>query len=470
MPVPKVAIVGRPNVGKSSLFNWLAGKRIAIVDPTAGVTRDRVTYLLERNGRYAELVDTGGMGNVDKDGLTDDIERQIQHALDEASLVLFLVDAQTRLVEEDRMVGRRLRSFSKPVVLVVNKCDTQEWERQASEFYKLGRDPMFVSVTAGRGREELLEQIFASIPVETEPDFGAVEMKIAVVGKRNSGKSTFINSLAQTERMIVSEVAGTTRDSVDVHFTHDGRTFIAIDTAGVRRSKSLADAVEHYSYARAQRSIRRADVVFHLMDAAIPLSKVDRQLNHYVIEQAKPCIFVINKWDLIKDRTTTSAFNEYLNAEFPDLTYAPRVFITATTGKNAHGLIDVAESLCKQSMQRVGTGELNRLMEEAILTRQPPIRRNRRLKIFYTTQVAVQPPTLVIFCNDPVLVDQSWQRFLTNFLRDRVPYHEIPIKLHFRKRDQSKRKGGDQPTEGASAESAESAHSAEGGQNDGPPS
>ncbi|MBX9653181.1 ribosome biogenesis GTPase Der [bacterium] len=439
MPVPKVAIVGRPNVGKSSLFNWLAGKRIAIVDPTAGVTRDRVTYLLSHNDRFAELVDTGGMGNIDKDGLTDDIERQIQIALDEASLVLFLVDAQTGFTEHDRMVSRKLREFTKPILYIVNKCDTAELERQGAEFYKLGRDLIFVSVKNNRGRDDLLHAVFDNIPVETEPDHGEVTMKFCVVGKRNSGKSTFINTLAQAERMIVSEVAGTTRDSVDVHFEHNGRTLIAIDTAGVRRAKSLSESVDFYGYTRAQRSIRRADVVFHMMDASLPLSKVDKQLNGYIIDQAKPCIFVINKWDLIKDQTTTEDFNDYLNAEFPDLTFAPRVFITAKEGKNVHGLIDVAHSLFNQSKERVTTGELNRLVETAIAKQNPPMRRNRRLKIFYTTQVAVQPPTIIFFCNDPKLVELSWHRYLLNFLRDYVPFDEIPIKTYFRSRDHVKK-------------------------------
>lgn len=434
MAIPKIAIVGRPNVGKSSIFNWLAGKRVAIVDPTAGVTRDRVTFLLQRGERFAELVDTGGMGNVDPQGLTQDIERQITLALDEADLVAFVVDAQTGLTDEDRAVARRLRNFPKPVLYVVNKCDSDNLEYQASEFYKLSPDILFVSVTANRGRERLLDALFDNIPVETEADAREIVLKIAVVGKRNAGKSTFINALAQSERMIVSEVPGTTRDSVDVRFEHNGRVYLAIDTAGVRRQKSLADSVEFYSFARAQRSIRRADVVFHLIDAEVPLSKVDQQLNLYVLEQSKPCIFVINKWDTVKDKTTTEQFNDYISAEYPDLSFAPRVFITAKTGKNVHPLIDVAQSLFNQASARVTTGELNRLVGDAMATQAPPIRRNRRLKIFYTTQVAIRPPTLVLFCNDPKLVDLSWQRFLVNFLRDRVPFEEVPIVLYFRPR------------------------------------
>lgn len=434
MAVPKIAIVGRPNVGKSSIFNWLAGRRVAIVDPTAGVTRDRVTYLIERGNRFVELVDTGGMGNIDPQGLTEDIERQITLALDEAALVLFVVDAQTGLTDADRAIARRLRDFPKPVLFVVNKCDNDTLEYQASEFYKLNADIHFISVTANRGRDCLLDVVFERTPVETEPDTRDAVLKIAVVGKRNAGKSTFINALAQSERMIVSEVPGTTRDSVDVRFEHNGRTYLAIDTAGVRRQKSLADSVEFYSFARAQRSIRRADVVFHLIDAEVPLSKVDQQLNHYVLEQAKPCIFVVNKWDLVKDRTTTEEFNDYISAEYPDLSFAPRVFITAKTGKNVHPLIDVAQSLYNQASSRVTTGELNRIVADAIATQSPPVRRNRRLKIFYTTQVAIRPPTLVLFCNDPKLVDLSWQRFLVNFLRDCVPFDEVPMVLHFRPR------------------------------------
>lgn len=450
MPVPKVAIVGRPNVGKSSLLNWLAGKRIAIVEPTAGVTRDRVAYLLESGGRYVELVDTGGMGNVDVDGLSDDVERQISIAMDEAALILFVLDAQTGLVDEDRRVARRLRDVGRPVLHVANKCDNEMLAMQASEFYKLAPDLLFVSVTANRERDELLRAVFDRTPVETEGDDRSVALKLAVVGKRNAGKSTFINALAQSERMIVSEVPGTTRDSVDVRFEHNGRVMLAIDTAGVRKKKSLADSIEFYGFARAQRSIRRADVVFHLIDASVPLSSVDKQLSNYVLSQHKPCVFVVNKWDLVKTRTSTEAFNEYLNAEYPDLSFAPRVFITAKTGKNVHPLVDVAQSLYKQATARVTTGELNRIVAAATAAQPPPMRQNRRLKIFYAAQVAVRPPTIVLFCNEPKLVDQSWRRYLVNFLRDHTPYEEVPIQIHFRPRQKQPRPDAE-PTEDARA-------------------
>ena len=298
MGVAQVVIVGRPNVGKSSLFNWLVGKRIAIVDPTAGVTRDRVSYLLPLEDRFIELVDTGGMGIVDADNLSEDVENQIQTAIDSADLVLLVVDTRSGLTPLDQEVAKRLRYLDVPVICVANKTDAPTLDSQADEFYKLGRKLVRVSTQQGRGKSELeclIAEKLPPAPSDEEPPEAAV-MKVAIVGRRNVGKSTLVNTLAHAERMITSEVPGTTRDSVDVRFEMDGKVFMAIDTPGFRRSKSVATNVDFYSTHRAQRSIRRADVVLLFFDATQRISKVDRQLCDYIAEQYKPCIFVVNKW------------------------------------------------------------------------------------------------------------------------------------------------------------------------------
>ena len=443
MPVPLVAIVGRPNVGKSSLFNYLAGRRISIVDPTAGVTRDRVSTLIQSGERYFELVDTGGIGIEDSDNLTADVEKQIQVAIDEAAVILFVVDIRAGVTGLDEEVNRRLRNVAKPVILIANKCDDERMEQQAAEFYRLGRGKtMCVSAEQKRGKNEMLREIVAKLPPPHDEHAPSdVAMKLAIVGRRNTGKSTFINSLAQAERMIVSEVAGTTRDSVDVRFERDGKVFLAIDTAGVRRKKSLASDVEFYSLARAQRSIRRADVVLLFFDPRLRVSKVDKQLADYVLEQHKPAIFVINKWDLMKDHMPTGRYADYMQAIFPMLDYVPMAFVTAQQGRNVWKLLNLAQHLHKQASARVPTGDLNRLVKRALDEQPPPLRQNRQGRVFYGTQVAVNPPTIVLFTNGPDLFDLTYQRYLLKFFRDHLPFREVPIKLHLR----AKKKGDELP-------------------------
>ena len=324
MAVPVVAIVGRPNVGKSSLFNWLARRRIAIVEPTAGVTRDRISSLIKVDERFFEVVDTGGLGVKDVDNLTVQIERQIDAAIEQAAVILFVVDARSGIVPLDEQVAARLRYVNKPILCVANKCDTPELETQAAEFYRLGRGKLVcVSAQQNRNRQRLLGLIAERLPSPEEEDEsvdGPVALKLAIVGRRNTGKSTFINNLAHAERMIVSEVPGTTRDSVDVRFERDGKTLVAIDTAGVRRKGSISSDIEFYSMARAERSIRRADVVMIFLDPRVRISKVDKQLSDYVLEQHKPAIFVVNKWDLMVP-TPTGKMGNYIRATFPSLDF-----------------------------------------------------------------------------------------------------------------------------------------------------
>jgi GTP-binding protein len=435
MPLPQVAIVGRPNVGKSSLFNWLAGRRIAIVDPTPGVTRDRLSIPVAVGDRYFELSDTGGMGIEDRDQLTEDVERQIRLALDQAGVVLFLVDVRSGPVPLDDLVAERLRQLNKPVLLVANKVDHDDLATQTGEFHKLGfGEPLSVSAQQGRGRDTLLERIVALLPAEVDGEAALAEpvLKIAIVGRRNTGKSTFINCLAQSERTIVSEVEGTTRDSVDVRFERDGRTLVAIDTAGVRYRGKVHDDIEFYSLARAERSIRRADVVLHFFDAAKKVSLVDKQLAGYILENHKPAIFVINKWDLAKDRVFTEEFGDYLQRVFPSLDFVPLAFITAKDGRNVQRVVELAQSLHKQASARVGTGELNRVLEHALTVSPPSMRMNRTPKIYYATQVASNPPTIVLMTNGPELFDNTYRRYLLKMFRELLPFKEVPIKLYLR--------------------------------------
>jgi GTP-binding protein len=431
-----VAIVGRPNVGKSSLFNRLAGRRIAIVDPTAGVTRDRVSALVKADGRFFELVDTGGMGVADVDKLTDQVEKQIEQAIEQAHVVLFVVDGRAGIQPLDEEVARRLRYADKPVLTVANKCDAPEVDPQAAEFYKLGRGKLVpVSAEQGRGVDELLAEILEKLPaadvLEAPPKDPAV--KLAVVGRRNTGKSTFINSLAQEDRVIVSEVPGTTRDSVDVRFERDGLAFVAIDTAGVRRKRSLASDIEFYSMARAERSIRRADVVLLFLDPRVRISKVDKQLAGYILEHYKPAIFVVNKWDLMVPAPTGKMAN-YIKHTFPSLAFLPIAFITAKSGKNVQAVLNLAQNLHKQAGQRSGTGDLNRVVRQALADNPPPMRQNRRPKVYYATQVATYPPTVVLFTNGPELFDNTYQRYLLKTFRDQLPFNDLPIKLYLRQR------------------------------------
>ncbi len=436
MAVPQVAIIGRPNVGKSSLFNWLARRRLAIVDDFEGVTRDRMTTLIEQNERFFELIDTGGMGVEDADNLTEDVRNQIELAIDSADVILLVVDIRTGIMPLDTHVAERLRTIQRPVILVVNKADHVNLDQHASDFHQLGRGlPILVSAKENRNREELLDLIVDRLPTRSDDESVAdPQMKVAIVGRRNVGKSTFVNTLVQTERMIVSEIPGTTRDSVDVRFELDGQSFLAIDTPGLRKRTSQKTDLEFYGMHRAQRSVRRADVVLMFFDAADTISRVDKQLMSYVIENHKPCIFVVNKWDLLMGTMPTDRWVKYLRAQFPTLTYAPIAFVTGQTGKNVKQLLNHCTMLFKQARQRVSTGSLNRLVNAALEKQPPPMYQNRRPKVYYSTQVSTEPPTIVLMCNDPKGFTSDYRRYLLSIMRDHLPFGEVPIKLYLHKR------------------------------------
>ncbi|HUU10261.1 MAG TPA: ribosome biogenesis GTPase Der [Phycisphaerae bacterium] len=433
MPLPKVAIIGRPNVGKSSLLNTLARRRIAIVDPTAGVTRDRVSAIIEADDRWFELVDTGGMDFRTSAEFAADVSNQIEFAIREASVIVFVVDVQDGRQPLDDQIAGRLRSVGVPVMVAANKADSDQLAQGAADFHAFGYEPVLaVSAKHGRGRRELLAAIRERLPADAAARPEAVAMKLAIVGKRNAGKSTLINALAGSERVIVSEVPGTTRDAVDIRFEKDGLTYVAIDTAGVRKRKSVQDDIEFYSLTRAMESIRRADVVLLLIDATTPVSQVDKHLGATVEKDMKPVILVVNKWDLAKGHATTGDFADYLARQMPGLAHAPLAFTTAKDARNVSATIDLARNLFKQAQSRVTTAELNRVIDRAIRAKHPPSPQATLPKIYFATQVAVCPPTVVLFVNNPDLFEEPYRRFIENRLRDELPFPEVPIRLVLR--------------------------------------
>ena len=440
MSLPVIAIIGRPNVGKSTLFNVLAGRRISIVEPTSGVTRDRISAVITTpDGRRLELLDTGGMGVGDRDALADDVEEQIDQAVLKASICVFVTDCTDGLVAHDLEIAARLRKLGKPVVLVANKAESAKTAGAAAEFHELGLgEPLLVSALHRRNTGAVRDRVIELVPAPAAADAAEPvealepEMKIAIVGQRNVGKSTFINALANEKRVIVNELPGTTRDSIDVRFERDGKVFVAIDTAGVRKKRQVADAIEFYSQARAQESIRRADVVLFMIDAEKKISQVDKRIGDYICHHLKPCVIVVNKWDLTKG-VPTGQYVKYISAELSGLQAAPITFASAAKNRRVQQTIDLTMSLWKQARTRVSTSELNNVIEELKRRPQRGGSSARRPKIYYGTQVAVAPPTIVLFVNSPQYFNSTARRFVSNFLRSHLPYSEIPIAVRYKK-------------------------------------
>jgi len=436
MGLPTVAIIGRPNVGKSSLLNALAGEMISIVEPSAGVTRDRVSTFIGRDGRYFELVDTGGYGVVASDQLSSHIEQQIGQAIESANLVLFMVDIRAGLVPPDKEIARLLRKHGLDVIGVANKADSAKMFPAAAEFSELGfGEFLCVSAKNNLNKAVLLDRIFDTLAIsesaETTPP--APSMRIAIVGKRNVGKSTLLNAMVGSQRVIVSETPGTTRDAVDVQLEKDGKTITVIDTAGIRKKGKMADSIEFYSYIRATQSIRRADVVLLLIDATQPVSQVDKKVARFITDEYKACIIVINKWDLAKDSAVTSDYEDYLTQHLPGLKFAPIAFTTATQAKNVQSVLDLASEIFKQATTRIATPKLNKAFE-AIRAERAGKRKTGCPKIYYATQIAVNPVTILMFVNDPKLFDDNYRRFLVGRLRELLPSPEVPIRLLARER------------------------------------
>lgn len=476
MPVPRIAIVGRPNVGKSSLLNLIARERLAIVDPTPGVTRDRLSVVVNLESpdgtgpdKPVELTDTGGFGVYTAEGkrfdevgadlatLTDDIEQQIAQAVSGADLILFAIDVQAGITPQDLEIAKMLREQKLgsrergdrliPVRVMATKVDGPSWETHAYELAGLGFDePLMCSAKSKYMRRQMLDELYELIelwaPNEHDPDESDTDLRLAIVGKRNSGKSTLVNTLAGQERVIVSEIAGTTRDAIDVRVTlPDGRKITAIDTAGVRRKKSFQDQIEWYAYDRAQRAIARADVILLLVDAEMAVSQVDEQIAAVVVDSHKPVIIVVNKWDLADGRRNDKGkvvgpadYEEYVRKELKGLTFAPIAFMAAKDGFNVPEVLNLAFELHQQAGARVTTGEMNRIVRDIIERHHPASLQGKHGRVYFTSQVKTNPPTIVMIVNRTEIFAGSYERYLMNRLREALPYGEVPIQLIFRSR------------------------------------
>jgi GTP-binding protein len=462
MPQPPViAIVGRPNVGKSSLANALVGKRISIVQDMPGVTRDRVSTYLRVDDRYIELVDTGGYGYVDPDALTEHIKHQIELAMAQADLVLFVVDAQEGLTSADEHIASLLRRKGIKTVLIANKADGPRTDPMLGDFARLGLGtPVGVSALNNRNLDQLADAVRRNIDLSEAPtEMPPPQMLTAIVGKRNAGKSTLVNAIAEVfeghgDRVIVSEVPGTTRDSIDVRFEKDGKALVVIDTAGVRKKRHMVtNDVEFYSFHRAERSIRRADVVMMLIDGMEPISEPDKKLAQYIASQHKPVVLVVNKWDLVLENARQDAeqkksgfssdllmdeFREYLDQELQHVNYAPVAFITAKDKRNVQAVLDQAQHLYKQVNTRVTTHKLNDAVKQILTERRPSTPSGRKARIYYVTQADVAPPTIVLFVNNENYINETYQRFMINRMRELLPYSEVPIKLVVREKERQR--------------------------------
>ncbi len=436
MKKPLVAIVGRPNVGKSTLFNRLIGHRVAIVEDTPGVTRDRIYQDAQWLNYSFTLIDTGGIEPANDDIIAAQMRRQAELAIETADVIIFLVDGREGMTSADMEVAELLRRSKKPIVLGVNKVDAKKFEESAYEFYSLGLgDPIPISSAQGLNLGDLLDEVVRDFPKDLETE-ESDRINIAVVGKPNVGKSSLVNALLGEERSIVSDIPGTTRDSIDTPFTRDGREFVIVDTAGIRRKRSVEDeTIERYSVIRSLAAIRRADVVLIVCDASQGLSEQDVRIAGYAHEEGKASVLVVNKWDLIeKDTNTMNRFKKDLGVDLAFMDYVPMLFISAKNGQRVGKVLEAVVSAFEQSRRRITTGQLNDTVSEAVMMNNPPSDKGRILKIYFATQASVQPPTFIIFVNDTEIVHFSYERYMENFFRKSFGFEGTPIRLIFRNR------------------------------------
>ena len=436
MGKPIVAIVGRPNVGKSTLFNIFANSRISIVEDTPGVTRDRLYADTEWLDNEFMMVDTGGIEIMNTDKIAVSIRQQAQIAIAEADVILFVCDARAGITHEDAEVAKMLRQSKKPIVLAINKADSPKQEMEIFEFYNLGiGEPIPVSAANHLGLGDLLDAVVEKFP-ETSAygeNGNEDEIKVALIGRPNVGKSSIFNTLVGEERSIVSDVAGTTRDAIDTPVIREGQKFLFIDTAGMRRKARIDEPIEKYSIIRSLRAVDRSDVVLMVIDAIDGVTEQDKKIAGYAHEAGKGIVLVVNKWDLYdKDNTSTLRYTENLRRELVFMQYAPVVFVSAMTKQRIHRLPEVIHYVAEQNAMRISTSVLNQVVEDAIAINPPPTEKGQRLKILYATQVKIKPPTFVIFVNEPEIMHFSYQRYLENKLREAFGFEGTPLQMIIR--------------------------------------
>ena len=436
MSKPLVAIVGRPNVGKSTFFNRIVGQRISIVEDTPGVTRDRLYADAEWCGHSFTLIDTGGLEIKSEDVMWSHIRAQAQIAVETADVIVFMLDGKTGLTHEDYEVAAYLRKSRKPILLVVNKLDNNE-QHLLYDFYELGLgEPIGISAGQAKGLGDVLDEI-VKLTGKYETEEKEEALKIAVVGKPNAGKSSLVNKLLGYDRVIVSDIAGTTRDAIDTRIKIGDKEYILIDTAGIRRKRSVEEDLEQYSVMRSLGAVRRADVCLIVIDSSEELSEQDVKIAGYVHEQGKPSVVVMNKWDVVeKDTYTIEKYNRKLKEELKFMDYFIPTYVSAKTGKRVDNLIKLAERAYENASRRISTGLLNDVLREAILTNEPPSKNGKRLKIYYITEVSANPPTFVIFVNDDTLMHFSYRRYLENALRRSFDFEGTPIRLIIRNKNE----------------------------------
>ena len=431
-----VAIVGRPNVGKSTLFNKLAGKRISIVQDTPGVTRDRVYAEAEWLSHTFTMIDTGGIEPENQDIILTQMRRQANIAIETADVIVFKVDGKEGLTAADHEVATMLRKSKKPIVLVVNKVDSLKEEDNAWEFYNLGiGDPITISASQGLGLGDMLDRVVENFEEESTGEEEEEDIKIAMIGKPNVGKSSLINKLLGEERLIVSDVAGTTRDAIDSKLETEFGKFTLIDTAGLRRKSKVKEEIERYSVIRTYAAIERADVCILMIDATEGVTEQDEKIIGYAHELGKAIMVIVNKWDLIeKDDKTMDIYKKDLASSLKFLSYAKYLFISAKTGQRTHKVLEVAKECYDNYNKRIGTGILNDVVSKAILMKEPPVVALKRLKVYYATQVATKPPKFVFFVNDVNARHFSYERYLENRLRDSFDFSGTGIQIEYRER------------------------------------
>ncbi len=436
MDRPVVCIVGRPNVGKSTLFNRIVGKRIAITEDKPGVTRDRIYGEAEWLNKYFTLIDTGGLEPLSEDIFLSEIKRQVEIAVETADVILFVVDGKGGITSTDKEIGNLLRKSGKKILLVCNKIDTHKTPNEIFEFYELGLgEPIIISASQGLGIGDLLDETIKNFPENKNTEYNEDIIKVAVVGKPNVGKSSLINYIIGEDRVIVTNIPGTTRDAIDTFLTYEGEDYLFIDTAGLRRKKKIYENVERYSVIRTLSAVDRSDICILVIDGTEGVTEQDAKIAGYAYEQGKACIIAVNKWDAVdKKDSTYLQFERDIRTTLSFISYAPIIFISAKTGQRVQKLFSSIKEVFHNYTFRVTTGLLNDIINEAVLLNQPPTDKGKRLKIFYGTQIGTKPPRFLIFINSKKLLHFSYERYLENQLRQYFGFEGTPIKFEFREK------------------------------------